>query len=190
MIRTAIQFVASLAIAIMGEYIMCRLLRFPSMSHPRFWVAVVFWSAATLAYLIPRDLTGSMRTRILCSLLVVTTLAAARAWFAWQLRVPVSLRLTLAPLPALIVFYVTAFVIAPPRLPRVLVTVLLAGVAVQFLSMWGAYGFKQDLALEMAAPQVIPFLAATAALLVTDNLIKTGDNPTSPCTVRAGAARP
>lgn len=176
--RTAIQFVAALGLAMLGEYVMCRLLRFPSMSQPRFWFAIASWSAATLGYLLPRDLTPSLRTRILGGLLVVVALAAARAWFVWQLHFPVGLWPILAPLPALIVFYVAAFLIAPPRPPSVLVVMLLAGVAVQFLSMWWSYGFKQDLALDMAAPQVIPFLAAAAALLVSDNLSKTGDNPT------------
>lgn len=178
MIRPAVQFVAVLVAAMLGEYIVCRLLRFPSMSQPRFWVAAVFWSAATLGYLIPRDLTPSLRTRILGGFLVVAALGVARAWFAWQICFPVGLRLIVAPLPALIVFYIASVVTATPRSPGSLVTVLLPGLAVQFLAMWWSYGFKQDLALDMAAPQVIPFFAATVTLLVTDNLIKTGDNPT------------
>lgn len=191
MIRTAIQFVATLAAALLGEYAMCRLLRFPSMSQPRLWVAVVFWSAATLAYLMPRHLTRSPRTRILGSLLVVAALAVARAWFVWQLRFPVGLGLTLAPLPALIGFYIAAFLTAPPRSPGCLTAVLLVGVVVQFLSVWWSHGFETDFVLRMTAAEVIPFAAATVVLLLMDNLIKTGDNPTSESTVFvAGAPKP
>ncbi len=178
MIRTAIQFIATLAAAMLGEYLMCRLLRFPGISQPRFWIAIVFWSTATLGYLIPRDLTPSLRTRILSGLLAVAALAASRAWLAWHLRFPIEARIILAPLTALIVFYITAFVTAPPRPPGILVMVLLAGVVAQFFSMWWSLGFETDSGLRFTAAEVIPFAAATIALLVTDNLTKTGDNPT------------
>ena len=77
MIKTAIQFIATLAAAMLGEYLVCRLLRFPSISQPRFWIATVFWLTATLGYLIPRDLTPSLRTRILGGFLAVAALGAA-----------------------------------------------------------------------------------------------------------------
>ena len=179
--KNIIQFVAALVAAMLGEYIVCWLLRVPSMSQPRFWVAVVFWSVAELAYLAPRSATRSLRTRILACFLFIAVLAVARAWLAWHLRIPVHFSHILAPMPALVVFCIAAFLTAPPRAPSRLVAVLLVAVVVQFLSMWWSYGFETEQHLGLAALQVIPLLSATAALLLTDNLIKTEENPTTGC---------
>ena len=187
--KTAIQFVAALVAAMLGEYVTCRLLQFPSMSQTRFWGAVVFWSVAILAYLVPRSVMRTLRTRVLGSLLVVSVLAVARVWFAQYLRIPAGMLIVLAPLPALFVFCVAAFLTEPPRVPSKLLAVLLTSVAVQFFSMWWSYSFDTDLVIKLTVSQVIPFLSATAVLLMTDNFIKTGDKPKTVSTNIVNSAR-
>lgn len=189
MMRTAIQFVAMLAAALLGEYVSRVLTRMP-MSSPYLWFYAVHWSAVGLAYLLPRSATRSVRTRILGSLLLISALAVTRTWFAWHLRAPLAIPVILAPLPAIVVLCVAASVTAPPRSATRLVFVLLAAVAVQFLFMWWSYDFQTEFLLRVTAAQLIPLVAAAFTLLVSDNLIERGVNPTDRSTVRSyGCAR-
>ena len=177
-----------LAAALLGEYVMLSLMRMP-MSFNDLWLFAALWSVAGLAYLVPRSVTRSLRTRILVSLLIISALAVMRVWVSWYIQSPVGILIVLAPLPALFVFCVAAFLIAPPRAPSRLGAVLLVSVTVHFFFMWWSYGFDTDLMLRLTAPQVIPFFAAISMLLVTDNMIKTKNQNISASAIPADAAR-
>jgi hypothetical protein len=177
MTRTAFQFIAMLAAALLGECIMCWLIHMPVSAYRVSWAAA-FWAATGAAYLVPRAIAKALRTRILGSLVVISALAVARAQMAWHLGFLAPLPIILAPLPALLTFCVAAFLKPPPRGLLSLAVIFLLSSVVYCFGMWWALGFKTDFMLLHAA-QLIPFMAAIGMLLAIDNLMNTGDNPTS-----------
>jgi len=181
---TTLQFIAALTAALIGVSIMRMLHHFPfTLTH--FAVMGGYWSAAALAYLVPRSVSRVLRTRLLACVLILSLLAFGLFLFVAQLQVAVPLATVFVPLFSLFVFSAASFLTGTRRSWSVASAVLLATLIVHFISLWWSYGFRTGSVLRLAAIQLIPLLAATATLVSTDNLIKTGDNPIgSPWTVR------
>jgi hypothetical protein len=171
---TPLQFIPALIAALLGVFITRRLLGFPATLASMSYMAG-YWASAVSAYLVPRAFSRVLRTRLLGSLLILSLLVCGLFLFATHLAVSVPLKLIFAPVLSIFLFCAVAFLTGSRRSWPAIALVLLPPVILHLVSLWWSYGFETGVRLKLAARQLIPLLAATATLVATDNLLKTGD---------------
>lgn len=133
---TALQFVAALTAALLGVFVARLLLHCPvTLTH--FAVMGGYWSAAVLAYLVPRSFSRVLRTRLLACALVLSLLTYGLFIRVARLPLLVPLPIVFQPVFAIFVFCAAAFLTGTRRSWGTVVTVLLPPLAVHFISLWG-----------------------------------------------------